>query len=208
MNLEVARRDTRAWRAGIQLARAAYKEHFGADTDPAPGTLLVLTEQDLRTISPQETISGAVAGLVFADEGHLFSEYYLDAPIEEVLAPYTGGEVTRSEIVEVGPLASTSTGAGAELISLLGAMCWCHGAKAAVFTVTRQLHVMLRRMGIVTQVICRPLENQLPPDQRGIWGNYYDMQPVTVYTDLTLHMQRVMSMLSSRTPVLDTAGRA
>jgi hypothetical protein len=207
VNLEVARRDTRAWRAGIRLAQAAYRTQFGADIDPAPGTVLILTEQDLREVAADAPLDGAVAGLAFADEGRLFCEYNLDAPVETVLARLTGEELSRSEIVEVGQLASTSYGAGAELISLLGAMCWCQGAKAAVFTVTRQLHVMLRRMGIRTQVVCHPQESLLPPDQRGAWGSYYAMQPVTVYTDVAEHMGQALSLLSGRASAVATVGR-
>ncbi|MBC3840209.1 hypothetical protein GXW82_08430 [Streptacidiphilus sp. 4-A2] len=191
---------------GVRLARSTYQAQFGADIAPAPGAVLVLTDQDLRTVEPEDGLSGAVAGLNFAGERRLFCEYYLDAPVEDVISALTGEPVSRSEIVEVGPLASTTSGAGSELISLLGPICWCNGAKAAVFTVTRPLHVMLRRMGIRTQVICHPREEQLPERMRGSWGSYYEMSPVMVYTDVTRHMGEALSLLSGRPRAVAEAG--
>lgn len=208
MHLEVARRDTRAWRAGVRLAQRTYQDQFDARINPAPDAALILSEQDPRALGPDDELDGAVAGLTFANQGLLFAEHYLDVPIETALAPFAGEELSRSQIVEVGPLASSTTGAGGRLVSLLGAMCWCQGAKAAVFTVTRPLHVMLRRSGIRTEVICNATEARLPAELRGDWGRYYALEPVTVYTDVNQHMGEALSLLSGQSPLVGTAGRA
>lgn len=207
MNLEVARRDSRAWQAGIRLLQSVYRAQYGAHTNPAPGTVLILTDQDVRQLNPGQGLVGAVAGLNFANEGRLFSEHYLTEPVDQLVSARTGEEVSRSEIVEVGPLGSTTTGAGSQLISLLAPMCWCQGAKIAVFTVTRPLHLMLTRAGISTEDLASPREDQLPPELQGIWGTYYKHKPVTLVCDIAQNMGDPLALMAGAAADPDLAGR-
>lgn len=202
MILDIARREARMWRTAAGLARAAYRREFGADVEPAPDTFMLLTEEDPNRWHGR--LSGAVAGLSFADQSPLFSEHYLDVPIEEGLARLRGGRLERSQILEVGPLASTSPGAGRQLIDIMPAMCWCQGAKVAVFTVTRPLRAMLQRQGIRTTVLCAAEETRLPADMRGIWGSYYRSAPVTVCVDLARHIGQALPLLSGQSTTAET----
>ncbi len=205
MNLEIARRRSRAWEAGVLLAQQTYRQQFGAETDPAPDTFVILSGDEPESVDSPGELRGAVAGLTFASEARLFCEHYFDHPIEEMLAKLTDQEYSRSEIVEIGPLASTSYGSGGQLIAMLAELCWCNGAKIAVFTVTRQVHLMLRRMGYRTTELCRPSEEQLPEAQRGIWGTYYDLQPITVFVDVTKHLGEALSLLTIHSPLVGVA---
>ncbi|MBM7169475.1 thermostable hemolysin [Streptomyces sp. G44] len=187
----VARRENVLWRASIHLARTVYREKFGADIDPSPDLFAALQHSAPDQGPADDAPLGAVAGMTFAGNAHLLSEYYLAGSVEAVLAPRIGQRLQRSEIVEVGPLAATTNGDGAQLCSLLPLLTWCNGAKAVVCTVTPRLSGLLNRMGIDFVPLVPARENALPRRLQGDWGSYYESSPVTGYIDLRSVGQRL-----------------
>jgi hypothetical protein len=181
--LEIARRGSAQWQSSAGLARETYRREYGADIAPSPDAFAVLTK-DLSSPDKAGSHVTAVAGMTFASAGRLLSENYLDEAAEVVLARLLGQQLERSEIVEVGSLASTSRGAGMHLLSFIPMLCWCNGAKAVLCTVTERVGGALPLLGIPFVPIGRAFEDDLPAEQRGRWGTYYASQPVTGYLDL------------------------
>lgn len=183
-----------------RLAQETYRQQYGARIDPSPDSFIVLTEGS----GPGETGSptGAVAGLTFARDSQLLSEHYLAGAAEEVLARHLDEQLDRSEIVEVGALASTTRGAGLHLVSLLPMLCWCNGAKAAICTVTHKLSLMLPRVNVAFVPLCRANESDLPAHLAGRWGSYYAAQPVTGYVDFRPFAQTLIAASPADAPAL------
>lgn len=200
----VARRENVLWRASTHLARTVYREEFGADIDPSPDLFAAL-QHNAREEGPAGDASlGAVAGVTFAGNAHLLSEYYLSGSVESILAPRIGQRLQRSEIVEVGPLAARTSGDGARLCSLLPLLAWCNGAKVIVCTVTGRLSRLLTRLDIDFVPLAAAEERALPRRLQGDWGTYYDAAPVTGYVDLRYVGRNLtdgaLSSLSARQP--------
>lgn len=180
----VARRENPLWRAAAHLARTIYRQQYGADIDPAPDLFAVLQRSGPDETAVAHASLGAAAGLTYAGAGHLLSEYYLAGSAESILAPLLGERLQRSEIVEVGPLASTTKGDGAQLCAMVPLLGWCNGAKVIVCTVTEQLSSQLPRLGIGFTPLASAAETALPRRLQGGWGSYYETSPVTGYIDL------------------------
>jgi hypothetical protein len=84
----------------------------------------------------------AVAGVRPAGGEALFSEHYLDEPVEKIL------NVERNKIVEIGNLAPASAGQARWLICTLTAFLTGAGFTHVVFTAVPRLQNAFRRMGL------------------------------------------------------------
>ena len=82
-----------------------------------------------------------------AAESPLFLERYLDAPVESMLATHEP-TLMRSQVVEVGHLASGKAGRGIFLMSLLGAHLAAQSYRWVVGTATSEVRQMFDRVGV------------------------------------------------------------
>jgi hypothetical protein len=122
---------------------------------------------------------GAVCGAFGLRSAHhcLFTERYLDEPIEAVLAHATATSVARQSIVEVGQSCGLFPGSMRTLIRLLAAQLVRENFEWVVFTGTGALRNAFARVGLHPLDLGPASINRLPPDERAAWGRYYDHAP-------------------------------
>lgn len=138
-----------------------YAQHYDADIETHYPMLFSLVNAHgdiLAALGFRPAISGA-----------LFLEQYLERPIEEyVRSP-------RSEIVEIGNLASNKKGATILLFTALSAYLTHQGFANAVITSTQSLEKRLKRMSIFTHRLIEANSNLLHKKEN--WGSYYKTCP-------------------------------
>ncbi len=122
---------------------------------------------------------GAICGAFGLRCAHhrLFTEHYLDRPIELALAACAGRRVARSSIVEVGHLCGAFPGAMRLLIELLALRLHRDGFEWVAFTGTAALRNAFARVGLTPLDLGPARAERLPPEECGIWGDYYEHAP-------------------------------
>ena len=120
----------------------------------------------------------AVAGVRPAGGEALFSEHYLDEPIEKIL------NVDRNKIVEIGNLAPASAGQARWLICTLTAFLTGAGFTHVVFTAVPRLQNAFRRMGLPLTKHADARPEQLPENEAAEWGSYYESKPAVYSGDI------------------------
>lgn len=118
----------------------------------------------------------ASVGIRAASRQRLFLEYYLDNPVEQIIAARNGTASDRAEIVEIGNLASRDRRASRALFSILAQQLHTERFEWAVFTGCSALQRMFAELGIETLALGRALQSSLPRDQQ-TWGSYYEDRP-------------------------------
>jgi hypothetical protein len=143
----------------------------------------------------------AVAGIRPAGGAALFSEHYLDQPVEQIL------QTERAGIVEIGNLAPASAGQARWLICTLSAFLIGAGFTHVVFTSVPKLRNAFSRMGLPLAWIAEADQQRLPPQERSEWGSYYDCKPAVYAGDIVaaipaltrlMHSDPELSRLSQR----------
>jgi len=153
-----------------------FRERFGADLTRFAPTLVGLHDGSGQLI--------AAAGFRQAVDGPLFLERYLDAPVEQRLG------VARHDVVEVGHLAATQSGAGRRLIASMAPLLAGRGHQWVVSTLTEELRQLFVRLGIVPQAL-GIADPALLGDEAAAWGRYYDHRPVVVAGAIGPALQRL-----------------
>src|SRR5258707_11202199 len=143
-----------------------YSTRYGARLETFPSRIIVLLDHRDEIL--------CAAGLRFLDDG-FFSERYLDTPIEDVVSAISARAVNRSAIFEVTTLASRAPLATAEFIAAIGNFGEKAGFEWSFFTLTRRLHLMVSRLGIIPTLIAEADRRRIVDSER--WGSYYACQP-------------------------------
>ena len=176
MNLNIQRRGTRGWSRARELAIELYARHHGADVRPDPDFFVTLEEGGILQ---------ACAGATYARTRRTYADYYTRHGVFSAIAERFGREVADdATIIEIGPLASAHSGAGAQLISVLAAIGWTNGADFIVCTITAPLRRLLGDLGIAFVAFGPARLEALPPEMRDSWGSYYDTSPICGYVDV------------------------
>ncbi|WP_172597702.1 thermostable hemolysin [Sulfuriflexus mobilis] len=159
-----------------------------------------ITEHYPTLMSVQDdegTILGAL-GFRYANEADLFLEQYLDSPIESVLTEACGGSSARSDVVEVGNLASHGSGASIFLFTALTAYLAQQRKRYITVTATDFLHRYFTRIGVEPLLLGHAEQTRLP-DGGASWGAYYQTRPrilageiIPAYEKLQQHLQMSM----------------
>lgn len=136
----------------------------------------------------------AVAGLRSGSE-QLFSEHYLSRSVEQILG------MPRENIVELGNLATKSTGHIRYIIAAATAFLQGAGFSQVVFTVVPLLYNSFRRMGLPLRMLAPAEARCLPADERQNWGSYYACNP-GVYTGRIAYGYQALSELMTKNPAL------
>ncbi len=118
----------------------------------------------------------AAVGFRLAGEEPLFLERYIDDPIEQALAGAMGAAVRRTDVAEIGNLASRSAGASLFLFMALARHLDQVGCDYAVATATRQLRRTFGRVGFPTCRLTTADPARLGEEARD-WGGYYERDP-------------------------------
>jgi hypothetical protein len=154
------------WPVVSLFIRTTYLEHYGARLDALPANIVALLDAQERIL--------CAAGLRNAPEP-FFSEFYLDEPVETVIAKITGKAVQRPEIVEVTALVSRTPALSVHFMRELILHGDRLGFNWAFFTATSRLEKILRRINLPLIDLAQASRDRVPTPE--IWGAYYDNQP-------------------------------
>jgi hypothetical protein len=164
--------------------RRVYAERYDADVRSFAPTLVSLRDDN-----------GIVAAAGYRSAAHdqLFLEGYFDRPIESLLEPHAGQPLSRSDIVEVGHLASVRAGEGCRLVQLITAHLAELGFDWVVCTLTAEVRHLFVRIGIAPLALGTAVPDALGREA-GRWGSYYDHHPVV----LAGQLQQVLHQMDRR----------
>ena len=135
----------------------------------------------LLTVSCAGKISG-VAGIRPAGAA-LFSERYLDAPVESVLGDMYGRVVNRSEVFELCNLAAMRPGVCQLMYMVMAPFLYRAGFRYVVFAGTAQVERTVRKMSFALRSIA-PADPTRLGDSAAQWGSYYETSPKVMAIDL------------------------
>jgi hypothetical protein len=150
---------------------ASYLDAYGSHIGRHYPTLMSVQDDD-GTIY-------AVVGFRLAGDEPLFLEQYLDGPAEAVLSQALGATVARTEIVEIGNLASNRRGATIFLFAAMARHLAAIGAHFAVATATEELRGVFSKAGLGALRIATADPERLI-DHGVSWGDYYQTRPVVL----------------------------
>ena len=176
------------------FVRAVFKDAYDARLTTFYPLLMSIIWPDNRY--------AAIAGVRPAGAETLFSEHYLDAPIEELLG------VAREKIVEIGNLAPASAGQARWLICTLNAFMSGAGFTHVVFTAVPRLRNAFRRMGLplLKHTDARP--ECLPAAEVREWGSYYNSRPAVYSGDIRIGERAFRKLISTDPELRDITRRA
>lgn len=153
------------------FVREAYRQHFGAKLNSVMPELCAIVDPD--------GLPRAVAGIRHAADGPLFLEQYLAGPVEDAITAAAGTFVPRTRIWEVGNLATRCPGAARYFVRRAAGALAERGAEWAVFTGTRRVVAVFRRLGIPLITLAEADPGRLADDGTR-WGTYYEHAPRVV----------------------------
>jgi hypothetical protein len=156
------------------LAEAFVRAVFAASYNARLGSLYPL----LLGITRCNGEYAAVAGIRTAGGAALFSEHYLDEPVQQIL------RTERAGIAEIGNLAPATAGQARWLICTLSAFLIGAGFTHVVFTSVPKLRNAFYRMGLPLTQIADANQQRLPPQERMDWGSYYHCKPAVYAGDI------------------------
>ena len=131
-------------------------------------------------------VLAACSSISLGREQTLFSECYLQQPIEAVISNRLGTGIRRSEICEIGSL-STDPSFIPSVKRVVAYFPWfaAHvGCKFALVTVTSYMRLAFISSGTNFTPICHADPSCLPREERTRWGRYYDFDPQTGFIDI------------------------
>lgn len=194
MRISLSERGTTEWNVAADLGHRVFCQTFGADVRADPDLFLSYfeTTRDGR----DELI--ATTGLTFPERQSLLLERYLDAPIEKAIAAHRDGRVPdRSEILQVGTIASVQITAGAELIRAMPLVMLCLGRPYGAMTMTGRLAALAKRVGSIFYSLAEADRACLSQEELTHWGTYYDQRP-TVYYCVSAEQSALLAEFSVR----------
>ncbi len=166
-----------------------YRRSYGADISVTYPMLMSVRDADGHIL--------AAAGFRVAEQEPLFLEQYIQSPIEQVLAGIYNRNVARSDIAEIGNLASAGKGASIFLFAAIASYLLHLNISYATVTGTDQLHRRLEMTGLHPHVICNADRARLNSEQKS-WGTYYDTQPRVLTGSLEISMEQLNRKLGAR----------
>lgn len=158
MRITLSERGTPDWQTAADLARLVFAKQYQASISPDPDGFLAFFE---TAADGQEEVL-ACAGLSFPEEESILLERYLDAPVEDVITRAVGAPVKRSQVLQIGSIASVRPAAGAEIIKAIPLIMACLGRPYAVMTMTGRLAALMQRLGCVFHPWPTPARNACP----------------------------------------------
>lgn len=149
--------------------RDGFRRSHGATVQSFMPVLLGLLDQDGR-------ILGA-AGYRAAVREQLYLEQYLDQPIDEVIGRLHPGQgAERNGIAEIGNFACADSSIAQTLMWVLADFLHDQEQRWVVFTATRTVRKITRRLGMGLTEISRADATRVASGTDD-WGTYYDSDP-------------------------------
>ena len=150
-----------------EYVRRVFARQHAAMVREFPDRLVAALGPDLAPL--------CAAGVRTAEDG-FFSEFYLGASVEAVLARFCGSPVQRSQVIEVTSLASDRPGHAFLLLDYITQLGRADGKIWGVFTATEKLRRCLERTGLAVATLAAASADAVP--NRDDWGRYYDAKPM------------------------------
>lgn len=150
------------------FVHARFRRTHGANVVTFMPSLLLMTDSRGQI--------EAVVGCRRAGHAPLYLERYLEQPIEAAIAARTGSRISRSQVVEVGNFAASSSRVAATFMSFLAPHFLDRGLTWITFTATDSIRRILASLG----ARCADLggadgaQTAGGPDR---WGSYYSHDP-------------------------------
>jgi Thermostable hemolysin len=167
--------------------RECFYQQHGAQIYAFAPHLLALTDRQQQVV--------AALGYQSAQMGPLFLEQYLDSPIEIELRRRGIVDVSREQILEVGNLASMSSGSTRRLILNLISHFYHQGYRWLVVTITSEVFNSFSKLGIHLDL--QPLvkaKHERLNNNSAHWGSYYTKRPVVYAGCFESAMQRLQKI--------------
>lgn len=184
---DIISRDKAEYLSLQKVVSAKYKNIYSANIIPTPDMFALLREDRACHIN------GACFGITIASKRKLFSEQYLQMPIEDTLKRMTGVGLSRDSIAEVGSLVSyQSPGAGTKLVEMIPWIIWTLGYKYVLITATEKLQEIFKITQVPFQAITPATIHQVTEDSKSNWGSYYETQPITGIINIELAIYKAM----------------
>lgn len=163
-----------------------FAEHYGARIRHFMPCLLGLYDG-------QRQLQAAL-GVRCGQQGALFLEHYLDAPVEQCIAELAGcSQVpSRGQIAEVGNLASLGAGHARLLIVALSDLLAEAGFRWVAFTGTPLLINSFQRLGL-TPLNLGVADGERLGAELADWGSYYATHPQVMACDVLATHQRLQA---------------
>ncbi|WP_433926650.1 thermostable hemolysin [Sorangium cellulosum] len=193
MQINVSFEPGDAFRQAVDLVRQKYRRSFGAEVQPNPDCFIVCSTDHGLGAGASKVV--ACAGITFSSDARLFSEQYIDEPIEQVLSTVERRPVSRDAIVEVGSLASVEHRAGTELIRVVPILARCLGKRYILCTITANLKLIFDAVGLNFQPIQVADVDRLGAGSQEKWGSYYEQRPQTGF----IRLEAIAEMFSRNT---------
>ncbi|MDI3323445.1 thermostable hemolysin [Pontibacterium granulatum] len=125
-----------------------------------------------------------------------YLEQYLEESADKVMSRKSGCQIQRTQIVEIGHLASFSRSVARVFFAALAKYLTEQGFHWCVSTVTGPLYALFKRQGIDPLVLCDARAEAVGQDRR-LWGQYYQHRPQVCGGSLRLGARRLVSVLNS-----------
>src|ERR1700758_1911777 len=184
-SLHVLPRNATVQRARVErFIESRYLDRFGSRIVEHYPTLLRLQSDDGNV--------RATIGVRNASREPLFLERYFDEPIERMISHATGATPARTDILEIGNMASVGRIASARLIAASASYLSTSRCRYAVVTATEELRQMLGSFGFAWRALGAARADRLPDKGRS-WGSYYDQNPEILVGEIRQSSERMRS---------------
>lgn len=150
--------------------RQRYWDNFNAQLRFFPTRLIALTHHG-RLV--------AACGIQLADQQPLFSQVYLQQPLQSYLVN-SRPLPDDAQLAEVGSMAAVAPIYLPELFAAVVKLLRPLARNAVIFTATRALQNYFRRIGITLTELENAQPSALVPTECAQWGSYYEHQPKVV----------------------------
>jgi hypothetical protein len=150
------------------------------------------------------TTCGRIRGVVGYRNGvaqPLFSEQYLDTPVEKAMTTHLDQIVERRHVVEVGNLALSGMGEARWVIAAMTVLLQAAGYRWVLFTAVKPLFNAFQRLGLRPVQIAIPDPKRLP-DSGNYWGSYYEAGPMVYAGNIEAGYKKLGAHISQRQPGL------
>ncbi|MFC3676240.1 thermostable hemolysin [Ferrovibrio xuzhouensis] len=149
-----------------QMVSAVFLDEYGAMVSRFPDIMVAVLDDSDHPVCAASLRNHA---------GGLFSEQYLDEPVEAAIAAASGQSVRRDAILELGSLAAARPGALLILLAGFATLGLASGHRWGLFTASRRLRCFADRLAIPLLDL-GPAEAARVPDPAA-WGRYYECAP-------------------------------
>lgn len=171
--IEIVNRHDKQAGKSLEYISRIYHDNYNATVSPDPDIIVACKDKDSGELV-------ACTGISFAAPSQcLFSERYLDTPLDALIFQQTDHVLSRHQVVEIGSLASDNPNAAADFIRIVPIIAWLMGSKAILCTSTRRLRKLLAFHQIPFTMLAEASSTRLSPEEKVAWGSYYDQAPQT-----------------------------